>query len=377
MQARLGTLWGNIARRMALGCTLALISACSERGQIALMPPDAQSTAPVSSIIVATARKVAPAPEFFSAERSYSANYASFGVSIPPNRKPGEVIFPKTSPDPSTDFLVSSHQALSGERGFIQAVNAASRQDPTRSGLGTIFVHGYNTNFAEGLYRDAQLSYDLQTPGMDVFFSWPSRAKLGAYLTDRESALFSRDAFADTISGMAKSNLKGFNVVGHSMGTFLVMDTLRTMALSKNEAALRKINAVLLISADIEIDVFRKQAPPVLAAGIPIYLVVSSDDKALALSARLRGQKERLGSITSVDELGGLDVTVIDLSTVASEDVAGHLKVGTSPELIGMVQALRAQGLSILSAGEKPGLISASVGLFRVGTDQLIEPFAP
>ncbi|SEM44511.1 Esterase/lipase superfamily enzyme [Gemmobacter aquatilis] len=376
MRALKRTVFGGAARQMLLGCSVILFAGCSGRGQIGLMPPDAQTTGPVSQVIVATTRKPAPAPDFFSTQRSYGVNYASFDVAIPPDRAPGEVKFPKDTPDPSTDFLVTSHKALAGEKAFIQAVNAASRQDPAHTGLGTVFVHGYNTNFAEGLYREVQLSYDLRTPGMDVLFSWPSEAKLTAYLTDRESALFSRDAMADTIAAMSKSNLKGFNVVGHSMGTFLVMEALRTMALSHQTAALSKVNAVLLISADIEIDVFLKQAPPVLAAGIPIYLIVSSDDKALAFSARLRGQKDRLGSIRSVDELGGLDVTVVDLSAVESEDMAGHLKVGTSPELIQMIQALRAQGLSILNNGEQPGLIGASVGLIRIGTDELIGPLA-
>lgn len=373
---RIGSCRGVGARRMVLGCSLLVMAGCGGRGEIGLMPPDIPVTSSVSEIVVATARKPAPAPEFFSGERSYSVNYASFDVAIPPDRKLGEVKFPDDNPDPSTDFLVTSHKTISGERGFIDAVNAASRRDPTGSGLGTIFVHGYNTNFAEGLYRDAQLSYDLRTPGMDVFFSWPSEAKLTAYLTDRESALFSRDDLAGTISAMSKSKLKGFKVVGHSMGTFLVMETLRTMALSGDRAGLRKIDAVLLISADIEIDVFRKQAPPVLAAGIPIYVIVSSDDKALRFSARLRGQKARLGSINSVNDLGGLDVTVVDLSAIESEDMTGHLKSGTSPEVIAMVQALREQGLGVLSSNEQPGLIGASVGLFRVGTDQLIAPLA-
>ena len=362
------------ARQMVIGCTMFAIAGCAGRGEVGLMPQGAQVTTPVSEIIVATSRKLAPAPEFFSAKRSYSLNFASFGVAIPPNRNLGEVKFPKGDPDPDTDFLVTSQQPLVGQRGFIDGVNAAARRDPSKSGLGTIFVHGYNTNFAEGLYRNAQLSHDLRTPGMDVFFSWPSEAKLTAYLTDRESALFARDDLATTISAMGKSNLKRFKVVGHSMGTFLVMETLRSMALSGDTAALRKIDAVILISADIEIDVFRKQAVPVLAAGVPIFVIVSSDDKALRFSARLRGQKDRLGSIGSVAELGGLDVTVVDLSAIESEDVTGHLKVGTSPEVIELIQGLRAQGLGVLSSNEQPGLIGASVGLFRIGTDELINP---
>lgn len=350
------------------------IAGCGGRGEIGLMPPETKATGPVAEMLVATSRQTARAPELFSNERDYSVHFANFQIAIPPNRKAGEVKFPKGKPDPENDFLVTSHQILDGERSFIRALNTATHNDPSRSDVGTLFVHGYNSNFAEGLYRASQLSHDLRPPGPEVFFSWPSEAKLTAYLTDRESALFARDDLAQTIRAMSKSNLKEFKVVGHSMGTFVVMDTLRTMALANEKGALRKIGAIVLISADIEIDVFRRQAPPLLAAGIPIFLIVSSDDKALRFSARLRGQKTRLGSISSVDDLGGLDVNVIDLSAIDSEDSTGHFKVGTSPEVISMIQALRAQGLSAISAREKPGPIVASVGLLRMGTDKIMSP---
>lgn len=358
---------------LLLGAVLGM-AACAGRGEIGFMPPDSKVTGPVASMLVATPRQIAPAPEMFSNERDYSLHFANFQIAIPPNREAGEVNFPKGKPDPETDFLVTSHQILESERAFIKALNTAARHDPIRSDVGTVFVHGYNTNFAEGLYRVSQLSHDLRPPGPEVFFSWPSEAKLTAYLTDRESALFARDDLAQTIRAMSKSNLKEFKVVGHSMGTFVVMDTLRTMALANEKAALRKIGAVVLVSADIEIDVFRRQAPPVLEAGIPIFLVVSSDDKALRFSAMLRGQKTRLGSISSVDDLGGLDVNVIDLSAIDPNDASGHFKVGTSPEVISMIQALRAQSLRAMNANEKPGPIVASVGLLRAGTNKLMSP---
>ncbi len=69
------------------------------------------------------------------------------------------------------------------------------------------------------------------------------------------------------------------------------MDTLRLMARTENDAFFQKVNAVILISPDIEIDVFRKEAEPVLARGVNIYVIVSKDDRALRISARLRGEQ--------------------------------------------------------------------------------------
>ena len=57
-----------------------------------------------------------------------------------------------------------------------------------------IFVHGYNTNFAEGLYRQAQMLQGLRQARASVHFAWPSAASAQGYVFDRESALFSRDA---------------------------------------------------------------------------------------------------------------------------------------------------------------------------------------
>lgn len=271
--------------------------------------------------------------------------------------------FPKGHPDPKTYFLVASNRALAGER--VDPVDqCGSPQGPYEVQSGNGLVYGDNNDFAEGLFQNAQLAHYLGTPGMDVPFQWLSEAKVTAYLTDRESVLFSRDALAKTLLAMSKAELSGSNPAGHSVGACFVMDTLRPIAL-------RKIKAVILILADIEADVFRGQAPPVLADR-PIFLVVSSDDKALTSSARLRGQKDRLGFIRSVDETGGLVVTVIDLGQIKSEDMFSHLKFGTSPEVIGLIQSLRAQGMGMLISQEEPGLIDSAVGLLRIGSVGLL-----
>ena len=65
------------------------------------------------------------------------------------------------------------------------------------------------------------------------------------------------------------------------MGAFLLMDTLRLMARTESDTFFRKVNSVVLISPDIDIDVFRKEAEPILARGVKIYVLVSKDDRAL------------------------------------------------------------------------------------------------
>ena len=134
------------------------------------------------------------------------------------------------------------------------------------------------------------------------------------------------------------------------------------------------MNAVILISPDIEIDVFRKEAEPILARGVKIYVLVSKDDRALKISARLRGERSRLGSINSADELGGLPVTVIDLSAVESPDALGHFKAGTSPSVVAVVSALHKSGGGVFNQGKQRGLIEGSVAVVQQGTDILLAP---
>ncbi len=240
---------------------------------------------------------------------------------------------------------------LDGPNGFVRAVDAEARAQSPRARTGVVFVHGFNTNFAEALMKDVQLRHDPQSPGAGVMFTWPSEAKLMAYVAGRENALFSRDALADTLGLMQRASLRGYNLVAHSMGTFLAMETLRTLALTGDRATLSRINAVVLISADLEIDLLRRQAPPVLAAGVPIYL------------------------LRSAAELGGLDVGVVDLGAIGSDDAARHLKVGSSPEVIALVQRIRNSGVSIFDDGQKTGLLDGSAAILQGATGAILRPF--
>ena len=350
------------------------LAACGARGELAFIP-DGAVPGTIETVLVSTARASAAAPALYSTARSADPQFARFDISVPPKRKPGTVTFSKRNKvDSQTDFVVTSVERLHDNRAFLSAVNAEVARRPPANRDAVLFVHGYNTTFAEGLFRQAQLQYDFGRRSVSVHFAWPSAASTLAYVTDRESALYSRDALETTIDTLGRSNATRMDLVGHSMGAFLLMDTLRLMARTENRAFFRKVNAVILISPDIDIDVFRKEAEPVLARGVKIYVIVSQGDRALRVSARLRGGQPRLGSIKSADELGGLPVTVIDLSAVESPDALGHFKPGTSPSVIAFVSALHKSGVGVFNQGKQRGLIEGSVAVVQQGTDILLEP---
>lgn len=364
---------GASGRAMVLAAMLGF-AGCSPRGEIVL-DPAATAVGTPGTVIVASARAEVDGPPYFLAERSDRLNFARFEVSVPPERKVGTVTFPRHGKaDPQKDFVVVAEERLDGEAGFIRAVNRMLAADPARSGDASLFVHGYNTNFAEGLFRQAQIQHDLERAGASIQFAWPSKAKAEAYLYDRESVLFSRDALEATIRALTRTEARDITLFAHSMGSLLLMDTLRTMARDPDDRVLGRIGAVVLISADIEVDVFRKQAPPVLARGIPIYLLISDKDKALEISALLRGEKDRVGSIRSPAELGGLDVTVIDLTNVASVDAMGHLKEAESPAVIEFAQKLRTKGVVPFDTGGDGAFLRGGISLVQQGAAVVLQP---
>ncbi len=209
-----------------------------------------------------------------------------------------------------------------------------------------------------------------------MLFSWPSATRPQACLADRQSALFSRDALEITIAALARSDATCFNFVAHSIGALLLVDTLRLLARVDHDRVFDKRGAVVLISPDIEIDVFRQQAEPLLARGVPIDVLVSRRHRALRSSALMRGERSRLGSIRSQPDLGALDVSVIDLSIVRNGDRMDQFKVGTSPELIEFIRSRDATGLGVFEAGKGPGVVGCSATILQAGADLILEPLA-
>ncbi len=92
---------------------------------------------------------------------------------------------------------------------------AAGRADAGQRRHPSSFVHGYNYNFQESLFRLAQLKTDSNLDGTPVLFSWPSLAALPAYVADKESATYSRDALANLLSDMTRARNGQVDVFAH------------------------------------------------------------------------------------------------------------------------------------------------------------------
>lgn len=360
---------------LALGMVLWL-GACGGRGEITLAPQAALVGAP-TTVFVGTSRALAADTGIPGIERRREGvSFHRVTVSIPPDREAGEIGWPRQgqAPDPQRHFLTTEiedyHSAGAFRAGLRQAIMAL----PSDQREVTVFTHGFNTSFAEGLYRIAQMDRDLGLPGVMVHYSWPSAAKTLAYVRDRDSALLSRDGLELLLNEVAAAGARRIVIVGHSMGAALTMETLRQMAIRGDRRVRPRIGGVVLMSPDLDVDVFHAQARAMGTLPQPFYIFTSRRDKALALSARLTGQRrDRLGNLRDLAEVADLQVTVVD---VAGFSVGtGHLNVAQSPALIRILGQIaeidRAYGRD---AAVKTGLIPAVFLTVRNATGVILSP---
>lgn len=362
-------------RRLAL--ILAFLAACSPRGEIVL-DPDAGQVGTTEVIFVGTTRMVDPETGDFGGDRLRdSVSYGRYTVSVPPDRAVGDITYPTgRTADPRTDFLTTEALAYEGAAAFRADLSRALATLPKGQREVTVFTHGFNNTFAEGLYRIAQMTHDLENPGVQVHYSWPSRGKPLAYVHDRDSALFARDGLETLLQDVAAAGAERIVIVGHSMGAALAMETLRQIAIRGNAALMARIGGVVLLSPDIDIDVFHAQASMIGRLPQPFFIFTSRRDKALALSARLTGtRQERLGNIKDLDQIADLEVTVVDVAAFSVGD--GHFNVSKSPALIGLLGQI---GDVAAAYGRdrtgRPGLLPGVVLTVQNVTQVVLRPVA-
>jgi len=330
---------------ISIALVAASLAACASRPEsgylspVALVAPGAVD----HTILVATTRERDPRPgTLFNGDRASASDYAEITVSVPPTHKQGEIEWPKTPPgDPSADFVVHDEAYLDGDKAFVQALNAQLALRPPGRRRILLFIHGFNTMFAEGLYREAQLVEDSKAPAVPVLFTWASRGKATAYLYDTNSATAARDELEHTLRLLLASNAEEVNVLAHSMGNWVTVEAFRQIKISGNLDHVNKLGYIFLAAPDIDIDVFESQLRRFGKIKRPFYVVLARDDKALWLSGSLAGGMSRVGDDPRTAELAKLGATVIDLTDVEATDSAHHDKfdqlAAVAPELRGVL----------------------------------------
>ncbi len=338
---------------------LVFLVACTPRGELGFAPGEGRP------VFVGTTRgfDAAGDPTLFDRR---PLGLARYDVSIPADHKPGEITYGN---DPAKDFTITGKRHYTGDSAFRGDLAAELRRT---GGEAVVFVHGYNTNFAEGLYRLAQLGQDFKVPGVLVSYAWPSRGTVAGYAYDRDSALYARDGLEGLLKELRQAGAKKITLISHSMGSAVTMETLRQMAIEGDRATLDRLAGVMLISPDLDVDVFHNLAERMGKLPDPFIIFTSQKDKALRLSGWISGEKARLGNLQDVRPLADLKVTLVDVGAFNTGE--GHFNLGNSPALIALLNQAGAAQALVASDGGAAGLLPMVVLSVRNVTQVILKP---
>lgn len=296
------------------------LASCARPGQASLQVVQPARGATQQTILVVTTREPDKlGNNGFSSERAQYPTYLRMVVSVPPGHRPGTIEWPRGAPNAASSFAVIESKVISHEK-FVDMTAAG------RSAL--VFVHGYNNNFQESLFRLVQISADADARSTPILFAWPSRGSFSSYLADRDSSNFSRDELVQTLDDLGTRKVET-KILAHSMGSWLTVETLRQLRLQSKSLSLGQIDQVILAAPDIDIDIFRKQLKVVGNLKKPIIVLSTKDDLALATSRWLSGASAKAGAL-DIDDPRTIalaeerNLQIIDISDVRAPTRIRH-----------------------------------------------------
>jgi esterase/lipase superfamily enzyme len=189
-----------------------------------------------------------------------------------------------------------------------------------------LYVHGFNETFASAAYTTADLCHFLGREDVCAFFTWPASSTgnfLISYTTTTESADYAVEHLKKTIRILAATpGVEGLQLLAHSRGTAVMLKAvhdlvLEAIAAGKEPVKLYKIDNLVLLSPDIDIDIATQQItglisdpdlatvwpearlPRILKGRLTVY--ASPEDRALWISQILFRSRNRVGQLRPED----------------------------------------------------------------------------
>lgn len=355
-------------RTLFVGLTLMATVSCSRPPDLVGIdnpahPAAATPEATRRQVLIVTTREATEVVgALFNDRRAPELGFASVVVSIPPNHVSGEIERAKRlPPDPATEFAVIDPLVFDTDDLFVAHLNRELAKLPPQDRELLFFVHGFNNTASDAILRIAQFAEDTGFRGVPVLFTWASAGKATRYVYDLNSTLVARPKLLEAAKILRRANARGVSVFAHSMGSFLLMETLVQAQLSGQFAHMNRIDNIMLAAPDIDIDLFRSQMQYLPKNRRDLFVFVSHDDFALRFSRRISGGVDRVGG-ADAEELAGLGVTVIDLSQVDDSSSGTHSKFAGSPEVVQLI----GQGLqrdTFKAAPHAPTLVEVLEGV--------------
>lgn len=258
----------------------------------------------------ATNRQPCGGDKVFSGDRQDLVQYGIANVSIPKNvHISGNIERPKSflkfvfKEDKNKHFMIDSGETLTES----EFKNSLAEKSEKKSIM--LFVHGYNVNFKDAVFKSAQIKYDLAYAWPILLFSWPSNNSIKSYPSDKENALYSSKCLANLLNLVASLDIEEVIVVAHSMGTFCLAEALSNVS---NNVSFQRL---ALAAADIEKEAFISHyADNINNIFDHTTLYMSSTDTAL-LASDLVNESNRVGD-TREDVLVAKGMDSVDMSNL-------------------------------------------------------------
>ena len=199
-----------------------------------------------------------------------------------------------------------------------------------------IYIHGFNTTFDYGAMTLAELWHFLGRPGVPILYSWPAAsAGVFGYHPDRESSEYTVSHLKRFIRVVAASDeVERIHLIAHSRGTDVLTSALRELhihhaALGRDTAEALKLENVVLIAADLDIEVSNQRVTgeAVHEAAQHMTIYTGGRDRALDIASSMFKSRARLGQVDTqfVSESG----------RVIMDHLADHLTIIHQPRRIG------------------------------------------
>ncbi len=363
-----------IARRLCfLAAAYAFVFAggCASVGLTGISEPSAEPRS-VAMFVASTRKGESGAASDEVA--GHGARYSLQMVSVPPGHAPGMVERPAFgAEDPQKHFTARSHRELDEIALYAGlASHISGRTGSNRDVL--LYVHGFNTSYDEARFRLAQIAADARFGGVALLYTWPASGSLLDYTAAKEIATIARDALSGLIHRLSGvPDIGRVHILAHSMGAWLAMEALRENAISGSPSLNGKLGDVMLAAPDIDLDVFRQQLARLDPSHVAI--LIASNDRALSLSRKLAGDRQRLGGLDPNDPrdraaLEELGVKAYDLSR-ESTGWTGHATFANAPH------AVRTIGAQLTGKRPQDGNVQAVLGERPVDPSIVAAPLAP
>ena len=347
--------WPRLRLLIAVLVLPQLLAACARPGA-SPMYPRVEATVPGTTektILIATTRQRSADPgAMFNGERAREIDYAQATIGIPPTHVSGQLEFPSSPPgNPATEFVTRSASYIDSEKQFVASLNQQLEKLPVGKRKVILFIHGYNTFFPEGVYRLAQVSHDSNFAGVPVHFSWPSRGELAGYVYDQNSATAARDALERLLLILVESKADKISILAHSLGNWVTVEAFRGLRISGHmRKHAGKIGAIILAAPDIDVDVFRAQMARIGRPDKPFLIILSREDRALAVSSFIAGKQSRLGDYENAADLTQYNAIVVDLSDVKGLNPLNHDKFAELAKVAPQLREVLEQGVASKAA---------------------------